>query len=120
MISVTDFGRNTSVFRQVAEDIVKYIHFGSYDIIDEIADRSYIPVPQIEKFFSRNSDLVPDNPAENPGEFRSERVSDIIYNVEYDLNRGDSKGYMTLVMQFVNDTVESYVTVEIQNIRNNK
>ena len=124
MIGVNDNRKNTEAFHQVAKYITRYIHFGGYDVISEIVDSSYIPVEKIKKFFNENEELIPDNPfdkknSHTDGLYRVNKLNDLTYNVEYDFVRGDNIAYMTLLMQFVYDQVEPYITVEIQDIRRN-
>lgn len=125
MIGINDEGKNIEAFYQVAKDITRYIHFGGYDVVSDIVDSSYITVDKIKQFFTENKELVPDNPAEKrisemDDIFRSDKLNDLTYNIEYDFVRGDKKAYMTLCLQFVYDQVEPYITVEIQDIRKNQ
>lgn len=120
MIGVIDESRNREAFRQVAEDITRYIHFGAFDSIEEIVDSAYMPVNEMQKFFRNNADAVPDIPsAASDDVFRFNKINDSTFDVEYDFARGDKKAYMTMFLQFVYDKEEPYISVEIKDIHKN-
>lgn len=122
MIGIMDDKKKLDAFYQVARDITRYIHFGGYDVIDDLVDTSYMTIDKIKKFFIDNPQLLPDDPlephiAENKDLYRTNKLNNLTYDIEYDFVKGNNTAYMTLFLQFVYDEDEPYITVEIQDIR---
>jgi hypothetical protein len=124
MIGIADKTRQAEAFYQVARDMIRLIHFKRYDVFSDIVDTSYMNIGEIEKYFEKNPDLLPDNPyekhiIEKKELYRINKVNDLTYDIEYDLVHNTNIGYMTMCVQFIHDAVEPYTTVEIKNFRKN-
>ncbi len=124
MIGIADKTKQTEAFYQVTRDMIRLIHFKRYDVFDDIVDSSYISVEEIEKFFDKNPDMLPDNPyekhiRENESLCRINQINDLTYDIEYDFVHNKNTAYMTLCVQFIHDAVEPYTTVEVKDLRRN-
>jgi len=124
MIGIADKSQEVRAFFQVSRDFARYLHFGVFDSIADIVDSSYMPVEQIREYFEKNPDLVPDDTYsaelyEDQTLYRATKVNNLTYDIEYDLVRGKNRGYMTVCIQFVHDSVEPITTVELKDLRLN-
>lgn len=124
MIGIMDDNKKLDAFYQVARDITKFISCKRYDFISDIVDSTYKNLDEINKFFDKNPDLLPEDPLSSHIKgrkelYRANKINNLTYDIEYDFVHGEKTAYMTLCLQFVYDEVEPYITVEIKDIRKN-
>ena len=85
MIGIADKTRQAEAFYQVARDMIRLIHFKRYDVFSDIVDTSYMNISEIEKYFEKNPDLLPDNPyekhiIEKKELYRINKVNELTYD----------------------------------------